>query len=100
MEQTLAGFAIGLIIAIIAAIFGKRVGEKQAVMTKQDVMDGIVARKLKADTLEDTHRETLHAAHVESEKVSEQIRSAPNEEIVRMFIDAFDKPAASRGRRH
>lgn len=99
MDKALAGFAIGLIIAIVAAIFGKRVGEGQAVVTKQDVMEGVVTRKVKHERLKMDTQAALHDAQVESEKVSEQIRRAPNEEIVRMFIDAFDKPASNRGRR-
>jgi len=99
MNGTLIGFAMGLIIAIVAAIFGKRLGEKQAVVSKRDVMDGMVTRIAQGRQYTATHRETLHAAKVTSDEVSQQIKEAPNEEIVRMFIDAFDKPASERGQR-
>lgn len=87
---------MGLIIAIIAGIFGKRIGEKQAVVTKRDIVDGIVIRKIRGDTLEKTYQAAMHDAKVRGDEVSQQIKEAPNEEIVRMFIDAFDKPAGHR----
>lgn len=99
MEGTVIGLIVGLIIAAIGGVAGLRLGKRQAVVSQQDIMNGIVTRKAQSNTLKEDHRHALHEAKVRADEVSKQIKEAPNEEIVRMFIDAFDKPTGHRGRR-
>ncbi len=99
MENTFIGIIIGVILAIVGAILGKRVGDKQAIVTRKDVLDGIITRKVLQGEIAATHQEAVAKAMVETERVTKQIKEAPNDEIVRMFHDAFDKPASERGQR-
>ena len=97
--EVIGAIVVAILAGVIGLLAGKRVNEKHTVVSDKDVMDGVVLRKMHEGKLASNHRQTLHNAQVESEKVSQQIKEAPNEEIVRMFIAAFDKPASERGRR-
>lgn len=99
MEKTFIGIIIGIVLAIVGAILGKRAGDRNAVVSRKDVTDGIIKRKILRGEVEVTHQEAIVKAKAETERVTKQIKEAPNEEIVRMFHDAFDKPFDERGGR-
>ena len=99
MENTIIGIVVGIVIAVLCAIIGKQQGKKQAVVSRKDILQGIVERQNQRQAFAVTKQVAAHRADVERQRVEKMIKEAPNEKIVRMFIDAFDKPTSSRGTR-
>lgn len=81
MSELFAGLTV-IILMILSALVGKRWNEKNTVLSTKDIREG--TKKL-AEQAQDTNE----TAEQQAEQVTKKLKEASNEEIVRMFNDAF-----------
>lgn len=99
MSDTLIGLIVGLILGILGVLFGRKMGKQHTVISDKDILDGVLERRKKADGLRKSAAQILHESKEETKKISQELKEAPNEEIVRRFHDAFtERPSDLRVR--